>query len=48
MEKVPMVEPDTVPSGNTLERAQHWRFIDSVDAFLRTICPDEPRGRWEW
>jgi hypothetical protein len=30
------------------ERARHWAFITSVDAFVNTICADELKGRMEW
>lgn len=38
----------TAVQGNTLDRAEHWRFVASVEAFVRTICPEETRGRMDW
>jgi hypothetical protein len=30
------------------DRAEHWRFIERVEVFLRTICSDETKARGEW
>lgn len=30
-----------------LERAAYWRFVESVEMFLRDMCGEE-KGRGEW